>query len=278
MSIKITTLIENNKYENSSLINEHGLSLFIEVDKTKIIFDSGQSDNFIKNAYNLNVDFKKADYVILSHNHYDHTGGFISLIKEINYGSELIIKEEFFYEKYAYKDQLYCYNGASFNEGFIEENKIAANYIKEDVYNLTDKILIFSNFKRKTDFETINEKFNVKLKGVYEKDLFIDEIVLGIKVKEGLLVVLGCSHVGVVNILETIAQRTGLNIYGVIGGTHLVDADEERLNKTIEYFIEKDIKLIAVSHCTGDIAINKLKDQLKDRFILNNTGSVIEII
>lgn len=200
------------------------------------------------------------------------------MIEEINFSSELIIKDEFFYEKDAYKNEGFYYNGALFNKNFIEKNKIAVNYIKEDVYNLTDKILIFSNFKRKTDFETINEKFHVKLNGVYEKDLFIDEIVLGIKVKEGLLVVLGCSHVGVVNILETIIQRTRLNIYGVIGGTHLVDADEERINKTIEYFMEKNIKLIGVSHCTGEIAINELKDEFKDRFIHNSTESIIEII
>lgn len=81
MSVKITTLIENNKDENSSLLNEHGLSLFIEIDKMKIIFDTGQSENFIKNAHNLNIDFKKADYVILSHNHYDHTGGFAVVLQ-----------------------------------------------------------------------------------------------------------------------------------------------------------------------------------------------------
>lgn len=82
MTVKITTLIENNS-DNPSLHSEHGLSFYIQVDNTNIIFDTGQSGKFIENADKLNIDLKQTDYVILSHGHYDHSGGFISLIKEI---------------------------------------------------------------------------------------------------------------------------------------------------------------------------------------------------
>lgn len=94
----------------------------------------------------------------------------------------------------------------------------------------------------------------------------------------GLFVIVGCSHVGIVNILETIIERTGLPIHGIIGGTHLIEADEQRLNKTIDFLKEKDIKIIGVSHCTGQKAAEEIKRQFGERFLYNNTGNIIETL
>lgn len=278
MSVKITTLIENTKDEKSSLISEHGLAFFIEADNLKIIFDTGQSNDFMKNADNLGIDIREADYVILSHGHYDHTGGFISLIKKIKNSAAIILNKNLFNDKYSYKDGDYKYTGNSFNKKFLADNNLNIIYINEDIHKLTENLFIFSSFKKEAHFETINKKFYIKLGRDFQQDLFEDEIVLGIKTQKGLVIILGCSHVGVVNILETISERTGFDIYGVIGGTHLVEADEERIDNTIEYFKKRDIGLIGVSHCTGEEAIEKLQCEVKDRFIYNDTGNIIEII
>jgi 7,8-dihydropterin-6-yl-methyl-4-(beta-D-ribofuranosyl)aminobenzene 5'-phosphate synthase len=89
---------------------------------------------------------------------------------------------------------------------------------------------------------------------------------------------LGCSHVGIVNILETIIERTGLPIYGIVGGTHLIEADEKRLKNTIEFLSEKDIHIIGVSHCTGLEAAQQIKSKFGKEFVYNNTGNIIESI
>lgn len=275
--IKITTLIENNVKEKSLLHSEHGLSFYIQADNLNILFDTGQSGSFVENANKLNIDLEKIDYVILSHGHYDHTGGFKRLVKEKGNSFQLITGEKFFNNKYKYDGIKYTCIGNSFDEKYLEENKISIKYINEDTFNISDNISVASNFERKTDFEKIKDRFIIKVDNNYKKDDFFDEIVLTVKLQQGLLVVLGCSHVGIVNILETLIQRTGMPIYGIIGGTHLVEADDFRVDETIKYLREKDIKLIGVSHCTGEKAIEKLKDNFKDRFLEVNTGEIIEI-
>ncbi len=279
MKLTITTLIENNTDENGILFSEHGFSLYIEIDEIKILFDTGASGDFIKNAEKLNVDLNKVEYVILSHGHYDHSGGFTKLIDKVGNSFKLIVGEGFFSEKYkGLEGDTYKYIGNSFDEEYINENNILIRYIKEDICYITENIMIFSNFKRNNNFELRNPKFLIKHNESYILDDFLDEIVLAVKLERGLLIILGCSHVGIVNILETIIERTGMPIYGIIGGTHLIEADGQRLNNTINFLKEKHINILGMSHCTGEYAVEKIKHEFKDKFVYNNTGNIIKII
>ena len=237
MNFKITTLIENNPDDNNLLFSEHGLSLYIEIDEIKILFDTGESGDFIKNAEKLNVDLSNLNYVVLSHGHYDHTGGFRKLVDKIGNSYKLIVGKDFFNNKYKLVEKgNYKYIGNSFDKKYIHQNNIQVKYIEEDIFYITENIMIFSNFKRSNDFEQINKIFQIKQDENYIVDDFSDEIVLVVKHEKGLIVIVGCSHVGIVNILETIIERTGMPIYGIVGGTHLIEADEQRLKNTIELF------------------------------------------
>ncbi|MGH4125401.1 MAG: MBL fold metallo-hydrolase [Clostridium sp.] len=279
MNLKITTLIENNPDDNNILLSEHGLSLYIETDGMKILFDTGQSGNFIENAEKLKIDLSKLDYVVLSHGHYDHTGGFRKFVDK-NYNSyKLIVGKSFFNSKYKFveKDN-YKYIGNSFDKEYIHQNNMVVKYIKEDIFYITENVMMFSDFKRNNDFEQLNKIFRIKQDEDYAVDNFSDEIALVVKHEKGLMVMVGCSHVGIVNILETIIERTGLQIYGVVGGTHLVEANEQRLKTTMNYFKEKNIHILGMSHCTGKYAIEKIKHEFRNEFLYNNTGNIIEII
>ena len=279
MSLKITTLIENNSDINNVLINEHGFSLYIEINEKKILFDTGQSGDFIKNAEKLKINLKDLDYVVLSHGHYDHSGGFGELVQNINKSFQLIVGNGFFNEKYKLIErEQYKFNGNSFDEEFISQNNISTKYIDKDLFNITEDVMIFSNFERKNDFELLNKKFYIKKNDKYVFDEFSDEIVLGIKHEKGLVIIVGCSHVGLVNILETIINRTGIPIYAVIGGSHLIEADELRLNKTINYLKERNINILRLSHCTGDRAVKKLQSEFGKRFIYNHTGNILFLV
>ncbi|MBN1039388.1 MULTISPECIES: MBL fold metallo-hydrolase [unclassified Clostridium] len=276
MSLKITTLIENNSDENNILINEHGLSLYIKMDEIKILFDTGQSGDFIKNAEKLKINLNNLDYVILSHGHYDHSGGFKKFVKNTKNSFKLIVGNGFFSKKYKLiESNLYKFNGNSFDEKFININNISTKYIVQDSFNLTEDIILFSNFERNTDFEILNKKFHIKQNGEYIPDDFCDEISLAIKTEKGLVVILGCSHVGIVNILKTIIKRTGMRIYCVVGGSHLIEADELRLNNTIKFLKENDIQVLRLSHCTGENTIRQLKYEFGNKFVYNNTGNNI---
>jgi 7,8-dihydropterin-6-yl-methyl-4-(beta-D-ribofuranosyl)aminobenzene 5'-phosphate synthase len=278
MSLKITTLIENNSDENNILLSEHGLSLYIEIDEKKILFDTGKSGDFIKNAEKLAINLNSLDYVILSHGHYDHSGGLRRLVENIGNSFKLIVGNGFFNKKYKLiETDKYKFNGNSFDEEFINMNNISTKYVNQDSFNITENVILFSNFERNTNFEVLNKKFYIKQNDEYMPDDFSDEIVLAVKTEKGLVVILGCSHVGVINILKTIIKRTGMHIYAVVGGSHLIEADELRLKNTINFLKENDIQVLRLSHCTGENAIRELEYEFGNKFVYNNTGNVIDI-
>jgi len=278
MKLQITTLIENSPDDKKELINEHGLSLYIEADGLNILFDTGQTGDFIKNARILKKELSSLDYIMISHGHYDHSGGLKKLVNLIDEHPELIVGADFFKAKYKMIDeQTYKYNGNSFDEKFILDHNIPLKKIEEDVVYLTEKIMVFHHFLSKNDFEKRNENFYVMEKGLYVHDDFGDEIALGIATDKGLVIIVGCSHVGIVNILDSISEKTGMPIYAVIGGTHLVEADETRIQKTIDAFREMNIKFVAVSHCTGEAGKGRMQQEFGDEFIENNTGNTINI-
>lgn len=256
--MKIATLIENKPGDREELYTEYGLSIYIEVDGKKILFDTGQSGDFIDNAKDLGIDLKGLDYVIISHGHYDHSGGFERLIKEINPSINL-------------------YLGNPFEEQFLSENNIQVKYINEDILNIRENLIVFTNFNRNQEFENTNQNMYLKEDEEYKKDMFLEEVSLGIKTNKGLVVIVGCSHAGIVNILDTITERIDTNIYGVIGGIHLIKENDEKINKIIEYLKEKDIELIGACHCTGKQGETMLSQRLKGSFIDNNTGDTLYI-
>lgn len=278
MELRITTLIENNPDDEGKLLFEHGLSLYIESDGKKILFDTGQSGKFIENAKALNINLNELDFCIISHGHYDHSGGFEKFVNKVDKFPLLVVGEEFFKPKYKIVDgAAYKFNGNSFDEGFILKNQIVLKKVKEDMMYLTEHIIVFHHFSRHTDYEKRNSKFFIKENSKYIPDDFEDEISFGIITRKGLVVIVGCSHIGIVNILQTISERVDIPIYAVIGGTHLIEADEARMEKTIDAFKKMKIHLIAVSHCTGEKGIGLISKELKEQFLYNNTGKIIEI-
>lgn len=278
MSLKVITLIENNPGVDSNLNNEHGLSLYIKYGEVKILFDTGKSGDFIKNAELLKVDLENLDYVFLSHGHYDHSGGYKLFVESTKPNYKLIVGKNFFREKYKFiEGQTYKYNGNPIDKEFIDDNDIDIEYVEEDVFYLTKNIMVFSNFKIINDFEVLNKNFKIKENDKYILDDFSDEIVLAINSEKGLIVIVGCSHIGIVNILDTIIKRTKTPIYGVIGGTHLIEADETRIKSTINYLKGKNIEFLALSHCTGEKAMLEISNDFGEKALYNNTGNVIKL-
>lgn len=287
--MKITTIIENSLKDNKELKNEHGLSFFIETSACNILFDTGKSGDFVDNAKDLGIDLNKVDYLVLSHAHYDHCGGVKRFLDTFNIQPEFYVSENFFKnrDKYHYSDGSqkvdfasngpgYKYIGIDFDEEFIRNKKLNINYVDSDMVKLSDKVYIFTNFERTYDFETLNPNMQIKKGDKYIVDTFEDEVTIAIDTEKGLLILLGCSHPGILNIVDTISKRAGKKIYGVMGGTHLVEADEERINKTIKRLKEMNIEIIGVSHCTGEKAVKIFKEKC-DNFFENCTGTVLEI-
>ena len=277
MELRITTLIEDEQDQEKQLLFEHGFSLYIEFDGKKILFDTGQTGAFVKNAVRLQKDLKDLNYVIISHGHYDHGGGVKTALPYLAKGVKMFVGEGFFNPKYKkVKEGEYCFRGIDLTKQEIKDQYIDLQEIQEDVIYLNENILLFKNFRKNNPYETVNPKFVLKKKDQYEQDFFLEELCLGLITKRGLVVITGCSHSGIINIMETIEERVGIPVYGVVGGTHLIEADEKRINWTIEKFESMNIKKIALSHCTGEKAVEMVKERSGEMFIQNHTGNIIQ--
>jgi 7,8-dihydropterin-6-yl-methyl-4-(beta-D-ribofuranosyl)aminobenzene 5'-phosphate synthase len=278
MSLKITTLVENEKGENSALYNAHGISFLIEDENDVFLFDTGQHDLFIKNAEELGLDLTRISNVIISHNHWDHTGGLRHLINK--YGMQnIIVHETFFKEKFALEGIKLEYLGMNYNETSLLKTGSKLIKVTDDITYLNENVFIAGNFKKYNNYETINKRFYIKEKtGEFIVDEFKDEIAVGIKTNKGLVILLGCAHPGVINMIKHIICKTGIeDIYCVLGGTHLVEADDFRINKTIKVIKDMNIKYVGFSHCTGKKAISMFINELPNKFFTNNTGTSIEV-
>lgn len=277
MSLKITTLVEDSRGENLTLKNIHGLAFYVESEEKRIFFDTGQKDYVIHNANMLGLDLSKIDEIIISHNHYDHGGGLKHLINK--YGPQkIIVHEKFFREKYAIKNNTFKYSGSGINEEEIRKRKCKIKKIKNNITFLSDNFFIAANFLRYNDFEKENQHFVIKKDNDYEVDRFEDEIALGIKSTKGLVIILGCSHPGPVNIINHIIKETGItDIYMILGGTHLIGGDERRIINTIEHLKKFNIDYLGLSHCTGKKAEKYLNKEFPDKFFSNHTGYSIII-
>jgi len=291
-SLKITTFAENNNNNHADLTNEFGFSVLIESGKDKVIFDTAKFGGFIDNAQKLGIDVSQVNKMVLSHAHYDHCGG---VLKYFNtYGGDektLFVKNSFFDladNKYAY-DPVgvkldftdgtpgYFPVGISFSADDLKAKNVAIEYIDADEMRIGDNITVFGNFK--ADEEDLKAQ-NMLVKtsdGKYEVDDFDEEVAVAIDTEKGLVIVTGCSHTGILNIVNTIQERTGQKVYAVIGGFHLLTATEEVIQETIDRFKELDVEKIGLSHCTGPTATKMFMEQMPDKTFINVTGTVFEV-
>jgi len=260
MNIRISVLVDN-KSVNSEFLSEHGLSFWIEIGKNKILFDTGQSDNLIENAGKLAIDIAEADAVVLSHGHYDHTGGLIAVF-DASQKAKLFLHPKAIKPKYSFKNQKSRIVGMSGPSLATVKSLEAGDRVfwTEKSREIVPGLFVTGQIPRQNDFEDTGGKFYLEEKCTID-DMIIDDQAVFFKSEKGLVVVLGCAHAGVVNTLDYIAEMTGeKQIYAVLGGMHLLHAGAERMNRTIEAIKKYDIQSIGLAHCTGEDAMQKLRD------------------
>lgn len=250
--VKIVTLMDNLSSEHKSLKAEHGLSFYIQTETTKLFFDFGGGDHTWDNAEKLNVPIDEVSYLVFSHSHYDHAAGFIPLANK-GIKKTVIHGPGFFQEKYAVGDHKYTYLGCGFSEEYLKQHS-CEEIICDGMYDLDEQIHIIGQFDRTHAFEQVPARFVKEGPSGMVPDQFDDEICLAVDTSEGVVVIAGCSHPGILNMLATVTKRLKRPIHAVIGGTHLVEADEERVKKSIEEMKSMGIVLLGINHCSGAAA------------------------
>lgn len=251
--LSLTALMDNKPTEHKALIAEHGLSLHVQYGDRRLLFDCGSGANPLRNAHRLGVDLKDLDAVILSHSHYDHAAGFRDLTESGLGSRDLYTGPNFFEAKYAKNGVRFTNLACGFDAGFLEENGICHHEVR-GVEELFPGVWLISGFPRVHSFETIPERFVRRTEAGFVTDDFGDEVCMALEIEGRLAVLVGCSHPGILNMMTQVSRLLGKPIRAVFGGTHLVEADENRIRETIRSLREMGLEILGLSHCSGDAA------------------------
>ena len=265
--MKITTLIENLVYDKG-LYAEHGLSFYIDSGYTRIVFDTGQSGLFYENSRKMGIDIRKADFLVISHGHYDHTGG-ISVFLEKNSLAKILIKPEAFLPKYKNNKKI----------GIPVKCKVPLKRqgTLKDITEIAKNIYVFSKIKNYYKQDRHIRDFFTGPENNIEQDLFQDELFICIIKNNKLHILSSCSHLGITNIIETARRYFNLPVGSVIGGFHIKNAPDEPVNHILNYLNEIKVENIGVSHCTGIENYFILKNKSTANVFYNHTGNNFEI-
>lgn len=270
----ITTLVENNSISDE-LQTEHGLSLYIELNDQKILVDLGASDLFAQNAAKMGVDIAAVDVAVISHGHWDHGGG-IKTFLQANKQAKIYLNRNAFGDYYAKREQDVSYIGL--DKDLLPQERFI---FVDDDHTINDQLEIFSGVKNSRLKSPANDHLLMKTGGILTQDNFVHEQNLIIKEADKSILIAGCAHNGIVNILDHYYCLKGSYPDYVFGGFHLPSqvnvASNQLLVRQIAQELIKTGSKYYTGHCTGLEAYKQLKTIMGDRVEYLATGSTWDL-
>jgi 7,8-dihydropterin-6-yl-methyl-4-(beta-D-ribofuranosyl)aminobenzene 5'-phosphate synthase len=279
MKTKITVLCENSVIVPLPFIGEHGFSCLIESEDATL-FDTGQGLGILNNISKMGKSIDAIQRIILSHGHFDHTGGLLPVLQNKKEKTPVYLHPDAFNNKRAIipmpQNTIELPIGMRASKAEYEQAGADFNFIKGFV-KITDSISALSDVKRPPDWKTWDTRLKQKIDDVITDDPFTDDLSLLISTESGPVVLLGCAHAGIVEILNDLSGKTGnKEFHAVIGGTHLENAPEDYVVLTMDTLKKYRVKKIAVSHCTGLRMAGRFASEFKNEFANASVGSVFE--
>lgn len=274
MPVRITTLSENTA--QIGVLAEWGLSILVETENRKVLLDTGMSISAVHNADVLGIDLSTVDTIVLSHSHIDHTGGLRDVLRRTG-EVEVVAHPDIWIPKYVVFGELQRYAGIPFMREELESLGASFKLTKEP-YKISDDIMTTGEVAMTTDYEQIDDRLCLKVGDEMIPDPLADDLALVVKTEQGLALITGCAHRGIVNTVRHVQSITnGEYIHTIIGGTHLHVASPERIEKTVAELKELGLQRLGVSHCTGFYPAAALAREFGDVFFLNNAGTVLTL-
>ncbi|CAN5507109.1 MBL fold metallo-hydrolase [soil metagenome] len=283
MTAKATVLCENSVQGNLGALAEHGWSVWIEMEGGPFLFDTGLGTTFLHNAHRFGVPVEGARAILLSHHHCDHTGGLLTALEAIRHGTgrettPVHAHPDLFKDSFGEVGDNRTFVGLPHNRSVLEV--AGADFKLETGWReIAPGLSMTGEIPRVTDYEVVLETmWHRDDTGEIVVDPIRDDQTVVIDTPDGLFVILGCSHAGLINILTYISEQTGKsNFHTIIGGTHLGPVGEEQLDATIAALHGLDIGRIGVSHCTGPKVAARMAREFGERFFFCNVGTVVEV-
>lgn len=270
-SAHITVLVEDTVHQ-ARMRAEHGLSLYIDAGGYRILFDTGASALFLGNAKNLGLRLNDLDALVLSHNHYDHTGGVEFLIDLYSGVPSIFAHPKTFSQSYG-KQKAGLGTGAARPIGFpyplglsgLQKRGIELTMNREPL-EIHKDVWLSGEVPRNCPFEDVGKSFflDPQLRRV---DDLVDDQALICKTEKGLIVISGCCHSGIVNTMKAVGSLfPGMPVWAVVGGFHLLHADARRIKRSVDYLKGLDPQVVIAGHCTGFDALCRLRQVFGKRF------------
>ena len=276
--LRITVLIENT-VRRRGLLAEHGLSLWLECDDARILFDAGQSDTYLHNARQLGIDLTTADRIVLSHGHYDHGDGFRHFpVGETGVWPRFFAHPDAFARRYAAKDKHEQLRSVGLNWAPADLSGLEKHLmLNTGTVAIASDICLCSHIADQVRDAEPSAGFVIEKNGQLQADRFLDEQILISKQREGLVIVCGCCHPGLLSSLRCVHRLyPDEHIHAVLGGFHLNQAADEELNALVSSLKALSFDLLIPMHCSGLSAWCRLYEAFPDRCLSLQTGDSIE--
>jgi len=266
--MKLTVLVDNNTLIDRYFLGEPGVCYFIETGDRKILFDVGYSDAFLTNARKLSIDMLDVDTVVLSHGHADHTWGLMPLVYLYTEG----ILEDHQVRKPALVTHPLTLSSkkldGSLEIGSALTKQTLSGYfdlaLSREPVDITERLVFLGEIERTNDFEAQRPLGTTGDSGIEEEDFLFDDSALAYKSEQGLVIITGCSHAGICNIVEHAKKVCNDDrVVDIIGGFHLLDPPVEQLQGTVAYLKGLHLPVLHACHCTdlkSKIALSAVAD------------------
>ncbi len=278
MQAKLTILCENSVAMPFGVIGEHGFACFVETEAGNYLFDTGQGLGIVNNAIALKKDLASIQAVMISHGHYDHTGG-LPAVLQVKGPVDVYGHPEMFVQRIWSSEETTRFIGIPHNRCYLESLG-ARFHLQTEMTEIGPGVFLTGEIPRRSSFE----KGDLKMTAIdphgneIHPDPLKDDLSLIVDSAKGLILILGCAHAGMINIINHVLEKMQRDrIYAVIGGTHLGFAEDAQFEETLQIIDQYQIELIGVSHCTGLPKASMLHAKLGKRFFFGSVGATLQV-
>ena len=271
---RITCVVDNKVQLSSSLQGEHGVSFWIETEHSGVLFDTGMSGSVLMhNLRVLGIDPQEMGGIVLSHAHHDHTGGLSNLLSE-KPGTPLYASPDLFRPRYSIRNRNYKFIGLSLTED--ELNQLAELHLDDRPVEIVPGLWTSGEIYERSEPEGRGAQHVVPADDGWMPDPYQDDMSMVMDTQDGLVLICGCCHAGLLNTMAHVTRTFQRPIITVLGGTHLVTADEPYLMHVVKKLQDSyDLQSYYLNHCTGEHAYLALAKAFSDQVRPCPAGTII---